>query len=228
MQTLFSFLLSFRFCLYLLLAMHFFGLLFMQFETTKAFFVLLTPLNLVLSGLFILVHQQQKSHNFWYLVLFFCSAGFFVEVLGVHTGMVFGQYYYGKTLGIQLWGVPLLIGLNWAVLLLATAAVSETILARLPLVLPRFVQKLLKASFAALQMTLLDVLIEPIAMLLDFWQWQANKVPLQNYLAWFVVAFCLHWVYQNTSITKQNNLAKYLLIAQVLFFGGFNVLLLWQ
>ena len=39
--------------------------------------------------------------------------GFVVEVVGVQTGLIFGSYSYGATLGVKLFDTPLLIGLNW-------------------------------------------------------------------------------------------------------------------
>jgi uncharacterized membrane protein len=224
-KTIIQFLLSFKFCLYLLLAMHFFGLLFMQFEATKGFFLALTPLNLILSGFFLFYHHQQKNNYFWLAAAFFFMSGFSIEVLGVHTGAIFGNYWYGKSLGLKIWEVPILIGLNWAVLVVATTTSTEKLFALQPTLFSTQISKFLKASVGAAQMTLLDILIEPIAMHLDFWQWQNNTVPLQNYVAWFLVAFVLHLVYQQTNIGKNNPLAVYLLAAQALFFGGFSILL---
>lgn len=224
-KTIITFLLSFKFCLYLLLSMHFFGLLFMQFGATKDFFLALTPLNLILSGFFLFYHHQQKNNYFWLAIFFFFVSGFGIEVLGVQTGLIFGNYWYGKSLGLKLWEVPILIGLNWAVLVVATATSTEKLFALQPTILPTQIRKFLKAGTGAAQMTLLDMLIEPIAMHLDFWQWQNNIIPLQNYIAWFLVAFVLHLVYQQTNIDKNNSLAVYLLAAQALFFGGFSILL---
>lgn len=197
----------------------------MQFEATKGFFLALTPLNLLLSGFFLFYHHQQKNKYFWFAVAFFFVSGFAIEVLGVHTGAIFGNYWYGKSLGLKIWEVPILIGLNWAVLVVATATSTEKLFALQPTIFATQTGKFLKASVGAAQMTLLDILIEPIAMHLDFWQWQNNIVPIQNYVAWFLVAFVLHLVYQQTNIGKNNPLAVYLLAAQTLFFGGFSILL---
>ena len=35
---------------------------------------------------------------------------------------------------------------------------------------------------------LMDILIEPVAIELTFWQWEAVAVPFENYLAWFVLS----------------------------------------
>jgi len=45
--------------------------------------------------------------------------GMAVEWIGVHTGSLFGDYYYGINMGFKLDGIPYLIGSNWAVRILA-------------------------------------------------------------------------------------------------------------
>jgi putative membrane protein len=33
-----------------------------------------------------------------------------------------------------------------------------------------------------------DLVLEPVAIALNYWQWAAVSVPFQNYVAWFVIA----------------------------------------
>ena len=51
--------------------------------------------------------------------------GFFIEVIGVKTGFIFGSYYYGAAMGIKILAVPLLIGLNWSILVYSTSLVVQ-------------------------------------------------------------------------------------------------------
>jgi putative membrane protein len=74
-------------------------------------------------------------------------------------------------------------------------------------------------------MTSLDFLIEPIAIKLDFWQWQNNTVPLQNYLAWFILSFILFYIFRLTNGIIENRFSKIILIIQFVFFGMLNILL---
>ncbi len=225
----FKLLQSLGFAKYLIISMHFFGLVFMLWQSTKDFFVNLTPINLLVSGILLAYHHDKKTSYFY--VFFACVAiiGFTVEVWGVKTGAIFGEYWYGKTLGIKLLEVPLLIGLNWAVLVIATANLAEQFIDRqftnTQLHTTDIYIKIIKSIIGAAFMTGLDYLIEPIAMYLDFWQWHNNSIPLQNYIAWFIIAFCLHFIYQQTTINKQNHVAITLLIAQILFFGVYNLIL---
>jgi putative membrane protein len=43
-------------------------------------------------------------------------AGFFIEAIGVNTGLIFGNYVYKTTLGWKFLETPLIIGVNWILL----------------------------------------------------------------------------------------------------------------
>ena len=66
-------------------------------------------------------------------------------------------------------------------------------------------------------MVLLDLMIEPVAIRLDFWHWQAEVIPLQNYLMWFLVALLMNWILTFNKFKFNMKLGFGLLISQVLF-----------
>ena len=88
------------------------------------------------------------------------------------------------------------------------------------LALPRW-GKVLLASTA---MVALDLLIEPVAIRLDFWTWAQGDVPVQNYLAWGGVSAVFFTLFFTLPVKRENPLARYVLLAQVLFFAGLNLL----
>lgn len=196
----------------LLLAMHIAGALGLAFESSREFFQMLTPFNLLATAAIVFHFEEKKTAPYIALLFITFLIGFGVEVAGVHTGAIFGEYSYGKTLGTKLWQVPLAIGLNWAILIYATGLVSDKIK----------VAKPLKALIAAALMVLLDYLIEPVAIKLDFWSWSQETIPIQNYLAWFLVSLVLQGVYQFLPFSKNNPLAIRLLYIQGLFFLVLN------
>ena len=55
------------------------------------------------------------------------AIGFSAELIGVHSGMLFGNYSYGNNLGLKLAEVPLIIGINWGVLAVTSASITETL-----------------------------------------------------------------------------------------------------
>ena len=90
----------------------------------REWFLPLTPLNLMVSGYFVMRHAESpmKSILFYVLVL---SWG--VECLGVHTQFPFGEYAYGSALGPQLFEVPILIGLLWLLLLMGSLHLASRV-----------------------------------------------------------------------------------------------------
>ncbi len=184
-------------------------------SSSREWFLAATPLTLVISAGLLLANHLEWNRWAVSAVVTAAIVGFLVEVVGVQTGLIFGEYAYGATLGAKLWAVPLVIGLNWLLLTYTTGALTARL--RLP--------KVLQAALAAAAMTALDVLIEPIAMAFDFWQWSGGVVPMQNYIAWFLVSFALLLLFQYLRFDKRNPLAAPVLVLQVLFFGILNLML---
>jgi len=69
----------------------------------------------------------------------------------------------------------------------------------------------------------LDVLIEPVAVELDFWTWFGQPIPLQNYIGWWMVSVVLFSVWYILPFAKENRMAKWLLFFQFLFFLSHNL-----
>lgn len=171
-------------------------------------FAKLSWLNLIVSATVLFI-----NHEKWKLITVVGIAivivlGFFVEVLGVTTGDVFGEYEYGESLGVKLFGVPLVIGLNWGMLCYFSVYTFSK----------WFKTWYVVPFFAALSLVLLDILIEPVAIKLDFWVWTASQIPIQNYIAWFVLAAIFNKVIMLTKYEGENKIAIYLFIIQIAFF----------
>jgi uncharacterized membrane protein len=190
------------------------GLIGLSVPELRPYFQLLVPFHLLTNLILMLIFHKDWSREFLFFAAFAFVVGFGSEVMGVHTGFPFGNYSYGPVLGIQLWDVPLMIGINWLLLVYATAALAS-----------RFFNHRLAAAVAgALLMVGIDFFIEPVAPLLDFWTWQNDLIPLSNYIGWFGVAFIIHLVYQLLPIAKKNPVALHLLLNLTLFFLLMNFL----
>ena len=99
-----------------------FGILYGNSE----WFINLTPLNLSVS-FFLLVFVNKNHFKTITFILICFFVGMISEILGVNYGLIFGDYEYGNALGYRLFGVPLLIGANWAILTLSCSALSATL-----------------------------------------------------------------------------------------------------
>ncbi|WP_238395707.1 carotenoid biosynthesis protein [Pontibacter pudoricolor] len=202
-------------CLVVLVIFHGVGFWGLMFSGRPMHFQELTPLNLLLTNILLFSLHRNWNTPFILFAVIITIAGFMAEVVGVHTGLLFGQYSYGATLGTKLWDVPLLIGLNWLMLVYSTG----TIVSKLK------VNLFVKALTGAALMLLLDFFMEPVAMQFDFWDWKGNTIPLSNYAGWLGLAFLMHLYFQVAAIYRQNPLAPFVYLVQLLFFIGLYAML---
>ncbi len=99
------------------------GIVLFLVEGTRSIFVSLTPLSLIMSFLVVLVFQPSWSQRLGVAFLTVFLTAIFVEIVGVQTGVLFGEYSYGKALGIKILDTPVMIGLNWLILIYCTSAI---------------------------------------------------------------------------------------------------------
>ena len=178
------------------------------FVVNPSFFSPFTPYTLLLTCFVFLIHSPLADKKF--LVAFFSIAflGFIIEVIGVKTGLIFGKYSYGNGLGYKLLNVPLVISINWAMLICAGIIVISRI----------FTNKITVLIVAALLVTLIDLVIEQVAPKLDFWQFEGGLPSLNNYLSWIGVAFFTSYFFYPTIIKGNRNVSFIILILQIIFF----------
>jgi len=178
------------------------------FVVNPAFFSPFTPYTLLLTCLVFLIHNPLADKKF--LIAFFSIAflGFLIEVIGVKTGLIFGKYSYGDGLGFKFLEVPLIISINWAMLICAGIRIISGIFANKKTVL----------LVAALLVTLIDLLIEQVAPKLDFWQFEGGLPGLHNYLGWIGVAFFTSYFFYPTIIKGNRSVSLIILILQIIFF----------
>ena len=204
--------LKFKISIGLLIAFYFFGMVGILTNNQTIDFLSLTPLNLLVNLFLLLINHENGTKIQWVIFAIIAVFGFFLEVIGVNTGYIFGDYVYESTLGWKLFNTPLIIGINWLILSYSVVYTFS-----------RFVkQKIITAFFGACVLLLLDILIEPVAMSYGFWTWNNNMVPLKNYVAWFCISFFLCYIISLFKGESKNKLATYLLILQFIFFGIFN------
>lgn len=176
----------------------------------RAIFLPLSALNLFITASLMFWYEKNRGKEFLIFSVIAWLTGFFIEVAGVHTGKIFGVYHYGESLGIKFLNVPLVIGVNWFILVFASAQWIKFL---------GITNRILAAAIGAALMVTLDLIIEPVAMKLDFWQWNGDVIPLQNYIGWYVIAFFLQCIYFQLHPKGLNVIAWFVMIIQVLFFA---------
>ncbi|HLW09386.1 MAG TPA: carotenoid biosynthesis protein [Fermentimonas sp.] len=179
---------------------------------THGIFIRLTPLMLLLSFAILVYYssdlRSEKQHKRVFYYSFVFVAGFLVEMWGVNTGVLFGDYLYGSGLGPKVVGTPPIIGLNWVLMIYLTSAIFSPLKRNL----------LNGIIWPSLLMVGYDVIMEQVAPTMNMWSWKNDIVPLQNYLMWGILALFFHSVRYALNLRDRNQMALPLFVVQTLFF----------
>jgi putative membrane protein len=207
--------------LFILVLVHTAGAIGIAFYDT-ALFSGMTPYNLLLMFILLIWNEEEKNKSFLNALLIAFYVGLIVELIGVNTHQLFGYYTYGNVLGLKFFGVPVLIGVNWFIIVFSAYISAGLLLGKLHFnkkhsknnFFARFLQPLIGASIAVL----FDWLMEPVALRLGFWNWDGNSIPVFNYICWFVFSFLISYAFQSLRIGTTNRFAPFLICIQTVFF----------
>jgi uncharacterized membrane protein len=120
------------------------------------------------------------------LVLACVLGGFAVEVVGVHTGVPFGDYRYTGGLGPTLFGVPVVVAFAWPMLAWPAALAARRLCG----------SYVARVAVGAWALAAWDLFLDPQMVAAGHWTWLQRAphlpgvpdVPLTNYAGWLVVA----------------------------------------
>jgi len=183
------------------------GILGLLIPETRALFTALTPVNIVLAAILVLSLEEKWDFRLIAAAFLVGGLGFAIEVAGVHTGTIFGNYFYRETLGPMFMGVPILLGLNWFFLIYSAQAMVY------------HYGIVLGAILSALILVVYDVVLEPFAIQYDLWVWAGSGVPpIQNFVAWGLTALILTLLFRAIAGARKNALAGPIILMQFTFF----------
>ncbi|MEO2100376.1 MAG: carotenoid biosynthesis protein [Flavobacteriaceae bacterium] len=172
-----------------------------------SWFIKATPLNLMLSFVLLFINIKWSKKVFFLVCLCF-GTGMLAEIIGVHYGFIFGAYAYGDALGTKVLQVPLMIGVNWCILVFITGFIAQF-----------FLDALWARVFLGIGLMLfLDLVIEPVAPVLDFWTFESGLASFHNYVGWAIIAFPLQFIFHKVKLDIQGPFPFHLFILQFLFF----------
>jgi putative membrane protein len=182
---------------------------------TRPLMLGITPLALlVTAGVVAIPLVKERSTRVAVWAAGAVSVGFAFEAVGVATGLVFGQYSYGTVLGPKLLGVPLVIGLNWALVILGSVSF-----------IARFLRNPLAAAAIAGALTAgFDWVLEPFAVSAGYWTWQGDRIPVQNYVAWCLIAALLAWAFTWRKLSVRSHIPAIAIAIQLVFFSLLRIL----
>ena len=177
---------------------------------------------------FLLYYQQHWNVNAVFFIFFTYCAGFIISAIGVNTvysvnnvfygGYPFGPFVFQGTLGPKLFNTPLMIGVNWLILIYCIGILLKDM---------KF-SKIQKALLGAFMLLLYDITLEPLAKKYQLWWWLTKKdplslynpVPLQNYASWFLFSFLMLLYFNNAKAKLRNPIAPAVFLIMFFFLVG--------
>jgi putative membrane protein len=194
---------------------YFVGFIGIALPFSHLLFIKLVPVAILISLIAILFfHQDVFDTRTIFVLSIIGFSGYIIEVVGVNTHLVFGQYQYGRSLGVKIANTPVLIGLNWLILIYAGSSIAER------MCLPVWL-KIIISSFLVL---IYDITLERVAPAMDMWYWYNNVVPLQNYIAWFIIALLFQIIIKASGISTKNSIVISIMLSQCIFFFSLSIL----
>lgn len=217
----------FNLSVFIAILFHLSGLIGMQ-TSYRQWFIDMTPFTLILMSFLVFLNDETKSKK---ALIIYCIFGFGVgllsEIIGVNTGLLFGNYTYGAPFGFKILGVPVLIGLLWVVTVYGVGHLANLVFNQFNFgIRDHYAFIFFKIIFAAMLVTLYDFVLEPGAIALGYWYWlPAGEVPLFNYICWFTISgflLCPFYVFEHF-YKKPNAFAALLMVIQWFFFAGIKL-----
>ncbi|MGI4727219.1 MAG: carotenoid biosynthesis protein [Janthinobacterium lividum] len=196
--------------IFIVILFHIVGLIGFFVPFLQPIFLRIVPGHLLLMLFLLLINHHGRFFKLILFLLTISILGFAAEWIGVHKQWLFGHYAYDTTLGFKLQDIPLMIGINWFLLIYAAGVFTQ----KLPIK-----TAWLKIISGAAVLVLLDLLLEPVAIRFHYWHWFGNGIPLKNYICWFLLSAVFIFLFRIFNFRTQNRVASTLLLIQIVFFA---------
>lgn len=184
------------------------GFLLFMMPFTRSFFIsIIWPSLLLVFGAIFYYHRNWNSKTICWFA-FIAVSSFLLEMYGVNTGKIFGEYQYDRGLGFQINGTPLIIGLNWLFLTYATHDIASVY----------FRKPVYRITGGAALMIFYDFIMEGVAPVMGMWHFTNAYPPASNFLAWLVASVIYHTGFEVLKIHTDNYPARMLYWIQSVFF----------
>jgi putative membrane protein len=191
---------------------------------TRELFIFLTPLSLIFVFAALMYNHSKWDLKFFLFSVFVYLSSFVIEAIGVNSGVIFGEYIYLQGLGPKIMGTPLIIGINWLILVYCSRGVVLYIEDRYKLNIS--ISKFWTVIISSSLMVCYDIVLEIVAPIMKMWRFNDLTPPIQNYISWFIISIVFHSIFVN--ITDKKHIiykeSSYLFFIQILFFTSIIIL----
>lgn len=184
------------------------GLILFAVPYTRELFISITSFTLLLVVAIVFYFHQHWNSKTILVFGIIMLLSFLLEMMGVSSGKLFGNYQYDNGLGIKLFDTPIIIGLIWLFLVYASQSIASKISQK----------SSSKILIGATLMVFYDLLMERVAPIMNLWHFTTPYPPIANFVSWFMAAVVFHTLLVTNMINVENNTARSLFWIQMGFF----------
>lgn len=163
--------------------------------------------TILLSAVLVFLNEPKSNKSILIFITIFL-AGYVIELIGVQTGLLFGNYSYESAMGPLFMETPIVIGATWYAVVVGAANIARRIKG----------STFGRSIIAGLMAVGLDFFIEKVAVAYGFWSWELGVIPLFNYVCWFIFSALFAFLYLHFQ-KNENAAAIKLFVVWLLFFG---------
>ena len=186
------------------------------FTSYELIFKGLSIYNLLLTFILVSISFYTEMPQFLKTFGLVFLLGFTAEQIGVHSGLLFGNYSYSNHLGMSFYDVPLIIGINWSILSIGAWHICKKL----------HRNRWVNIFAASLLMVLFDIVMEPTAIDLNYWKWTNGSIPMYNYVSWFLISLPAVFICSKFQ-TEYSGISKTVFISQSIFFAFLSFKIVW-
>ncbi|MBN2030596.1 carotenoid biosynthesis protein [bacterium] len=162
--------------------------------------------------------SKESKNRFLFWCLCILLGGWGAEYVGVNTHFPFGNYQYGTVLEPRILEIPIAIGFAWLSICLSSLMITCKTVNREKI--KNSFSFFIIPVFTAILMLLFDTVMENAATKLEYWMWNTNSIPIQNYLSWFSLGllFSTLWLRLKISLKHFSNFGIHVYLSQFAYF----------
>lgn len=163
-----------------LLLLSFFGMTILGLSSSSGpQFLHLVPYVFLMSAIALVANNkyQNVDHYIFYGLVLIFSLGIHIVLNVLNIEQLQPDYTSG--LGVQLFGIPLVVPVIWFFLINAV----NGILRKFPF------NHIVASIIGSFLIVIIDVFLEAQATKFGFWSWANGDIPLANFVWWFFISF---------------------------------------
>jgi putative membrane protein len=157
---------------------------------------------------FIVKNNKKKLTALFLFIILALFGIYLLQIARLNNNEIFGSFWFGGALGHKITEVPFIASIFWTIAIFSSLSLSSKIVKA----------GILRIFLSSLFIVIFDFFLEPVAMKLNYWQWENKAVPVSNYIVWFITSTILAGTIMALKIEPRSQVSRSFFLIQTVFF----------